>query len=118
MKTLNNFFSTERALTTAAVTSLFALPFVFFWRQTLGWLTLADGDAVFWFYPAYQFVAEQLRQGRLPLWNPYLYGGTPLFAQWQAGALDPLNWIFLLGLTERTLTLAQQLTFSLALLGM
>ena len=102
----------------AAIGGLFLLPFVFFWRQTLGWLTLADADAIFWFYPAYHFVAEQLKQGHLPLWNPYLFGGMPSFGQWQAGVLDPLNWIYLLGLSERTMTLVQQLTFSLSLLGM
>ncbi len=107
-----------RAATVAAPLFLFLLPFAFFWRQTLGWLTLADADALFWFYPAYHFVAEQLKQGQLPLWNPHLYGGMPLFGQWQAGVLDPLNWIYLFGLSERTITLAQQLTFSLALLGM
>jgi hypothetical protein len=97
---------------------LLCLPPLFFWRATLGWLTLSDGDAIFWFYPAYQFVAAQLRAGALPLWNPYLYSGAPLFAQWQAGALDPFNWLFLTGVTSRTLTLAQELAYAVALLGM
>jgi hypothetical protein len=97
---------------------LLVLPIVFFGRETMGWRTLADGDALFWYYPAYHFVVEQLKQGQLPLWNPYLYSGLPLFEQWQAGVFDPLNWIFLLRLNERTLTLVQQLSFSLALLGM
>src|SRR5262249_23495324 len=77
-----------------------------------------DADALFWFYPAYQFVAEQLKSGKLPLWNPYLYSGTPLFAQWQAGVFDPLNWLFLFGVTSRTMMLVQELGYSVALLGM
>ena len=118
MKTLDQLFHTQRTRNAVTIALLFFLPFIFFWRQTLGWLTLADADALFWFYPAYHFVAEQLKQGQLPLWNPDLYGGMPLFGQWQAGVLDPLNWLYLFGLSERTITLAQQLTFSLALLGM
>jgi hypothetical protein len=40
------------------------------------------------------------------------------FGVWQAGVLDPLNWIFLVtGVTGRSLSLVQQLSFSLALVS-
>jgi Bacterial membrane protein YfhO len=107
-----------RATRWGAAGFLFLLPFLFFWRETLGRTTLGDKDVVFWFYPAYKFVAEQLKQGRLPLLTPYLYCGAPLLAEWQAGVFDPLNWIYLLGVTSRTLTLSLQLTFAVALLAM
>ncbi|HQR35174.1 MAG TPA: YfhO family protein [Blastocatellia bacterium] len=97
---------------------LLLLPAVFFWRETLGWLTLGDQDAVFWFFPAYQFAAEQIRAGSFPLWNPNQYGGIPFFAEWQSGVLDPLNWIHWIGATSRTLTLSLELSFALALLAM
>lgn len=97
---------------------LLLLPAIFFWRETLGRRTLGDQDAVFWFFPAYHFVAGQLLSARLPLWNPDYYSGVPLFAQWQAGVLDPLNWIHLWGLSSRTLTLTLQLSFSLSMLAM
>lgn len=109
----------DRAQERLAQLFLFLLPALFFWRETLGWKTLSDGDALFWFYPAYQFVAEQLRAGKLPLWNPFMYSGTPLFAQWQAGVFDPLNWLFLpFGVTSRTMTIVQELAYSVGLLGM
>ena len=98
---------------------LLILPFLFFWPETLGWRGLGDQDALFWFFPAYQFVVTQIKSGGWPLWNPDLYSGIPLFALWQAGMLDPLNWLHLLvkgGPTTRTLTVSLQLTFSLALL--
>ncbi len=117
-RTIEHWLATEKAKETIAMLCLLFLPAVFFWRETLGWRTLADGDALFWFYPAYQFVAEQLKAGKLPLWNPYLYSGTPLFAQWQAGVFDPLNWLFLLGVTSRTMTAVQELAYAVALLGM
>ena len=96
---------------------LLLLPFVFFWRETLGRLTLGDQDALFWFFPIYKLVAEQIRAGHLPLWNPYMYSGMPLFAQPQAGVLDPINWIYLFGATPRLLTLAQEISFGIALLA-
>lgn len=97
---------------------LIVLPPIFFWRETLGWTTLGDQDAVFWFFPAYQFAAEQIASGSFPLWNPYQYGGIPFFAEWQSGVLDPLNWIHWLGATSRSLTLSLELSFAVALLAM
>lgn len=38
-------------------------------------------------------VAEALAQGRLPLWNPYIFGGAPLFANIQAAVLYPPNLV-------------------------
>jgi hypothetical protein len=110
--------STPRAKDLLAVFFLIALPPVFFWRETLGWVTLGDQDAVFWFFPAYKFAAEQIRSGAFPLWNPYQYGGLPFFAEWQSGVLDPLNWLYWLGATSRTLTLSLELSFAVALLSM
>ncbi len=97
---------------------LLLLPPIFFWRETLGWLTLGDQDAVFWFFPAYKFAAEQIRSGSFPLWNPNQYGGIPFFSEWQSGTLDPLNWIHWIGATSRTLTLSIELSFAVALLAM
>ncbi|CAG1010374.1 hypothetical protein BURK2_04026 [Burkholderiales bacterium] len=34
-------------------------------------------DLVFTFEPGRRFVSEQLREGRVPLWNPYNYAGVP-----------------------------------------
>jgi hypothetical protein len=116
--TLTGLISHPRRNDVLAVVFLFLLPQAFFFRQTLGLLTLGDRDAVFWFYPIYKFVAEQLQQGRLPLLSPYMYCGTPVLAEWQAGVFDPLNWIYLVGTTSRTLTLSLQLAFSIALIGM
>ena len=41
--------------------------------------------------------ADMIRDGHLPLWNPYIFCGMPLFASAQGGTLFPLNWAFLLG---------------------
>ncbi len=52
-------------------------------------------DLLTYFYPYRAAVAEALSQGRLPLWNPYIFGGAPLFANIQAAVLYPPNLITL-----------------------
>src|SRR5262249_12199982 len=96
---------------------LILLPPIFFWRATLGWRALGAKDAIFWFLPGTKFVAEEIKSGRLPLWNPYQYGGAAMFAEWQAGALDPINWIYLIETTSRTLTFSLEISFAIALLA-
>ncbi|MCG3161136.1 MAG: hypothetical protein JMDDDDMK_02254 [Acidobacteria bacterium] len=108
---------TPRTRNLLVVFFLVSLPPIFFWRETLGQRTLGDKDAVFWFFPAYKFVAEQIKSGSLPLWNPYQYSGAPMFAEWQAGALNPINWIYLIETTSRALTLSLEIGFAIALLA-
>lgn len=105
---------------TTLLTAIFLilLPPLFFWRETLGQLTLGQADILSQFFPNQALAFQILREGSAPLWNPYLYSGTPLFAQMQQGLLDPLNWVFLFGVTSRTLTIAQELSFVLSLIAM
>lgn len=45
----------------------------------------------------YRYLAiNQLKQGRLPTWNPYVFGGTPLLANIQTAVFYPLNFLYLL----------------------
>lgn len=48
-------------------------------------------DQVFQFYPWLMFGSESLRQGIVPLWNPYVLAGTPFLANQQSAVLYPLN---------------------------
>jgi Bacterial membrane protein YfhO len=108
---------TPRSATLVCVVFLALLPFFFFGRETLGWLTLGDQDAIFFFFPAFQFIAEQFKSGNLPLWTNYQYSGSPLFAQWHTGILDPINWIYVLEASSRTLTMSIEIGFAVALLA-
>jgi Bacterial membrane protein YfhO len=107
----------NRSATLSCIIFLAFLPFIFFWRETLGWLTLGDQDADFWFFPAFTFIAEQLKSGNLPLWSIYQYSGAPLFGQWHTGVLDPINWIYLIEASSRTLTMSLEIGFALSLLA-
>lgn len=51
-------------------------------------------DAVRQTYPWRRLAIEQLKQGQLPWWNPYAFGGTPLLANMQAAPFYPLNVIY------------------------
>ncbi|HXF61950.1 MAG TPA: hypothetical protein VNK95_10045, partial [Caldilineaceae bacterium] len=48
-------------------------------------------DQVLMFYPWKKFAVEQLMQGRIPLWNPYINGGHPFLANGQSALFDPFN---------------------------
>lgn len=76
---------------------LLLLAALFLWR--LWTLNPADrhvfayGDFVEQFYPLRRFAADELRAGRLPLWNPHIYSGTPALADPQWAALYPPAWL-------------------------
>ena len=53
---------------------------------------LASGDILHYFYPYRDYAAAALREGRIPLWNPYIFLGAPFLANPQAAALYPLHW--------------------------
>ena len=59
---------------------------------------LLTGQALFWGTPALQFMpwrefaAGALKAGTLPLWNPWLGMGAPLFANYQAALAYPPTW--------------------------
>jgi hypothetical protein len=60
---------------------------------------LVRGEGLFWgtpllqFVPWRQFAIQTLRQGHLPLWNPWLGMGAPLLANYQSALLYPPNLI-------------------------
>ncbi|NLE76188.1 MAG: YfhO family protein [Chloroflexi bacterium] len=67
------------------LTALFLAPLLFSNR------VLAGLDVFTYVYPYRQAAAEALREGRIPLWNPYLFMGVPFLANSQAGVLYPVN---------------------------
>lgn len=57
----------------------------------LPWLV---GDNVIQNYPLRVLVGTDLSHGHLPLWDPYLWSGSPLLAGFNAGALYPFTALF------------------------
>jgi len=51
-------------------------------------------DHTGYFQPMRWFTAVELRNGRLPLWNPYNASGEPWLANPQTGVFYPPTWLF------------------------
>src|SRR3982074_2606318 len=78
-----------------AATVVSLLPLIYFFPATRGNLVISPDDGLIFNIPIRVAVANLLHAGYLPLWNPYFFGGMPLFAGAQAGVLFPLNWFYL-----------------------
>ena len=52
-------------------------------------------DATDLFHPWLIYAAEEIGHGRIPLWNPHVFAGSPFFANPQSALLFPLTWIAL-----------------------
>jgi MFS family permease len=64
-------------------------------------------DQVFQFYPWWNLISAEVKAGRVPLWNPYSFCGSPLLANGQSGVFYPLNiFNWMLDLNAASLLLA------------
>lgn len=54
---------------------------------------IAQGDVPDQFLPWREFTAEEIGQGRIPLWNPYSFCGAPFLANMQSCVLYPVDRI-------------------------
>lgn len=92
------------------------LPFIFYWRAALGAGMFYFGDIARFFFPTRVLYADALRAGRLPLWQPEILTGIPLFAEMQTGALNPLH-LLLYRVLPVDLALNYDILLHLAFLG-
>lgn len=58
--------------------------------------TIAFGDNFSLMVPGKLYSAEWLRQGELPLWNPYILGGVPWLADVNQSVLYPSTFVFMI----------------------
>jgi hypothetical protein len=77
-------------LIAALLLALFVM--ALFYRLLLTNRVLASGDILLYFYPYRSYAAAAFQEGRIPLWNPYIFSGAPFLANIQAGVLYPLHW--------------------------
>ena len=79
--------------------ALLLLPLLFF-QPLLGLVGarryLAEGDFIDQFLAFAGFAVRELAAGRLPLWNPYAYGGAPFWADIQSAVAYPPNLLLYL----------------------
>src|SRR5262245_41691160 len=101
----------------AALVILLA-PLIYFWPAVAGDNVLAIGDG--WSYSLLMkaLCGQMLAQGILPLWNPYSFGGSPLLAGIQPGAIYPPNWIFAVFSPGMAMNIVVITTYHVAMAGM
>jgi hypothetical protein len=104
----------------AAPLLLLGLALVFCWELLSpapgeGWWGL---DANLLFYPFGHYVAEAFREGRLALWNPFLFLGFPMIAEPQAAAFYPVTWLYRYWPVERVIGWSLVLHLWVAAAGM
>ena len=98
---------------------LVAIPtFAFVLPELIGGHLLITGDNLQQNYPLHVLVGSMLRHGQLPFWNQYIFSGSPLMADFNAGALYPLMGLFVV-LPDRAAWIATEVVlFSLIAVGM
>jgi len=92
-------------------------PVFYFLPALLHHLVLGPDDGMLFNVPLRVTAANILRSGSLPLWNPYIFGGMPLFATAQGGLLFPLNWFYLIFSPAVATDLMVVSTYMVAALG-
>jgi hypothetical protein len=93
------------------------LPLLYFLPATRGNIVISPDDGVIFNIPIRVAVANLIHAGYVPLWNPYIFGGMPLFGAAQAGVLFPLNWFYLLFSIPVATNLMMLSSYMLAALG-
>ncbi len=66
---------------------------ILLWKLVFTDLILARGDTLYYIYPYWEHRARAFLSGQIPLWNPYIFMGSPFLANPQAGVLYPPNWL-------------------------
>ncbi len=96
----------------AIPTAAFVLP------DLIGGHLLITGDNLQQNLPLHVLVGSMLRHGQMPFWNQYIFSGTPLMADFNAGAFHPLMGLFVL-LPDRAAWIATEvILFSVIAVGM
>ena len=75
---------------------LVVLPVLFFAVPAAFGHPAIVGDNVIQNLPLRALTGRQLREGHLPLWNPYIWSGNPLLGGMNAGSFYPFTFLFAL----------------------
>lgn len=107
-----------------AIGALWLISLAFFWPlltpDPSARLWVAPGDFTNQFFAFHSFTAQELWQGHLPLWNPYMYAGHPVLADIQSATFYPIGLLWCLIFGSDGLTLAElqyRVVFSYPLAG-
>ena len=100
-----------------AAAVLLILPPLYFYPALIGNIALVQGDGWSQNLGVRVLIGRMIASGHLPLWNPYIFAGTPLLASIYPGALYPPNWVFALLSPGAAMHLVVITTYHIALIG-
>jgi uncharacterized membrane protein YgcG len=104
------------AKSAALFAAALALILVLYWLPELsGSASFFVSDHTYYFEPFSRFIGEAFRQGRLPLWNPYLYCGMSQLSVPSPGIFYPTNFLF--AITSYSQAVASQMLLHQLLAG-
>ena len=76
------------------VAALVAFPTALFGIPAAVGVTWLVSDNLIQNFPLRVLVGIDLRHGHAPVWDPYLWSGSPLLSGFNAGAAYPVTWLF------------------------
>ena len=76
------------------VAAFVAVPFAIFGLPAAAGVPWLVSDNLIQNFPLRVLVGTDLRHGHAPVWDPYLWSGSPLLSGFNAGAAYPLTWLF------------------------
>ncbi len=76
------------------VAAFVAVPSVIFALPALAGVPWLVDDNLIQNFPLRVLVGVDLRHGHAPVWDPYLWSGSPLLSGFNAGAAYPATWLF------------------------
>ena len=77
-----------------ALAALASLAVVVYALPAAAGYPLVPGDDLVQNLPLRVLASRDLAGGHLPLWDPFIWSGTPLLGGWNAGAAYPLTYLF------------------------
>ena len=101
-----------------AIAILVALPVIIFGIPAVLGHAVLPGDDLTQNFPLRVLAGRQIRGGQLPLFDPYIWGGAPLLASWNAAAAYPLTFLFAVLPGTAAWTLNMIVTWAVAGVGM
>ena len=101
-----------------AVAILVAAPLLFFGIPGFMGHPVLNGDNLYQNLPMRTLAGDQLRQGTFPLFNPYIWSGSPLLGGWNAGAMYPFTFLFAVLPATAAWVLNEMLVYWVAALGL
>src|SRR3984957_7774389 len=97
-----------------AVLLLLVLPILVYGVPALLGHPVLPGDDLTQNFPLRVLAGQDIRSGHLPLYDPYIWSGAPLLADWNAGAAYPLTLLFAIGDPTAAWTLNLIVTWAVA----